>query len=193
MISRLGRRLSSLAGLGLLTALLLVGMTSTAAAHSVLLATSPVASAQVASAPASITMTFNEQPRGEYSNIHIVGPDGARRDSGHVKVLNDTVTEDLGGSRPAGKYEVDWRIISADSHPVSGQFSFTAASPAAALGARQPDAVATAAAKNASASHTGVIVTVVIIVILIAGVGGFLFRRRKPHPAGSDGQHDDGD
>jgi hypothetical protein len=47
-------------------------------------------------------LTFNEMPQGEFSDIHIVGPDGARRDSGHVKVLNDTVTEDMAApGRPA--------------------------------------------------------------------------------------------
>jgi methionine-rich copper-binding protein CopC len=195
--SRGRRRLGHLTGFGLLTALLVLGMQSAASAHSVLLSTTPAESAQIAAAPPTITMTFNEQPRGEFSDIHITGPDGARRDSAHVKVLNDTITEDLGGTRPAGKYVVDWRVISADGHPVSGQFSFTAKASAADLGPRQPDAIASAAAKKDKGSNAGVIVTVVVIVVLVAGVGGFVLMRRKPHPirpgAGADHDHDDGD
>ncbi len=145
-----------------------------------LLATSPVESSRIASAPAVVVLTFNEMPRGEYSDIHVVGPDGARRDSGHVKVLNDTVSEALGGTRPAGLYTVDWRVISADGHPVSGQFTFTTTSPAPALGPRQPDTLGSTAAKK-SGSNTGLIVVIVVVVVVIAiGVVGYLLRRRRP-------------
>jgi methionine-rich copper-binding protein CopC len=151
-----------------------------AAAHSVLLATSPVTSSRIASAPAVVVLTFNEMPRGEYSDIHVVGPDGARRDSGHVKVLNDTVSEALGGTRPAGLYTVDWRVISADGHPVSGQFTFTAAAQAPALGARQPDTVGAAATKKSSSS-TGIVVVIVIVGLLIVVAAiVVLLRRRRP-------------
>lgn len=163
-------------------------------AHSVLLATSPAASSRVGAAPAVVVLTFNEMPRGEYSDIHIVGPDGARRDSGHVKVLNDTVSEALGGSRPVGLYTVDWRVISADGHPVSGQFSFTAASAAPALAPRQPDTIGSAASKK-SGSSTGIIVTVVVVVVVIAigGLAFLLLRRRRPPVRREPGEDQDED
>jgi hypothetical protein len=151
-----------------------------AAAHSVLLATSPAASSRIASAPDVVVLTFNEMPRGEYSEIHIVGPDGARRDSGHVKVLNDTVSEALGGTRPAGLYTVDWRVISADGHPVSGQFTFTTRSQASALGPRQPDTIGTTTSKKSSSSTVIVVVIVIGVVAIVIGGLVFLLRRRRP-------------
>jgi copper resistance protein C len=166
-----------------------------AAAHSVLLATSPVTSSRIASAPDDVVLTFNEMPRGQYSEIHIVGPDGVRRDSGHVKVLNDTVSEALGGTRPAGLYTVDWRVISADGHPVSGQFTFTTTSQASALGPRQPDTIGTTTSKKSSSST--VIVVVIVIVVVVIVMGGVVFLRRRRRPLASSQKtsrdHDDED
>ena len=39
------------------------------------------------------------------------------------------MTEHLQPGSPAGQYKVIWRVTSADGHPVSGKFSFTATSP----------------------------------------------------------------
>jgi copper resistance protein C len=179
--SRLRRKAGTASGAGLAAFALLVTLAGPVSAHSVLLATAPAKSANVTSAPASVVLTFNEMPQGEFSDIHIVGPDGARRDSGHVKVLNDTVTEDMGGTRPSGTYVVDWRVISADGHPVSGQFSFTASSAAPALAARQADT--TRSASGSKGSGTVVIVVVVVLVFLAGALTFLLLRRRRPASA----------
>ncbi len=181
------------AAVALLACLLTLLAAVPASAHSVLLQTSPVESSKIASAPATVVLTFNEMPRGEYSDIHIVGPDGARRDSGHVKVLNDTVSEALGGTRPAGLYTVDWRVISADGHPVSGQFTFTATSPAPALGPRQPDTLGSTAAKKSGSSTGIIVVIVVVVVVIVAGLVVYLLRRRRPPAPGRQSGHDQDD
>lgn len=170
-------RLAVGSGTGLVAFALLVMLAGPASAHSVLLATSPARSSRIVTAPASVVLTFNEMPQGEFSDIHIVGPDGARRDSGHVKVLNDTVTEDMGGTRPAGTYVVDWRVISADGHPVSGQFSFTATAAASALAARLADT--TRSASGSKGSGTVVIVVVVVLVVVLVGALTFALLRRR--------------
>ena len=138
-----------------------------------------------------MVLTFNEMPQQEFSDIHIVGPDGARRDSGHVKVLNDTVTEDMGGSRPAGTYVVDWRVISADGHPVSGQFSFAAMVAAPALAARQADT--TRSTSGSKSSGLLVIVVVVVVLVLIAGALAFIGRRRRLPATAGGGQSQPGE
>lgn len=163
--------------------LLVMFANGVASAHSVLLATNPVESSKVATPPSSVVLTFNEMPRGEYSDIHVLGPDQARRDSGHVQVLNDTVTENLGGTRPAGTYVVDWRVISADGHPVSGQFSFTASAAGSTLPARQPD-TNTASATKKSGSGAVVIIVVVIVLVGLAGVAVFFVLRPRRSKAG---------
>jgi methionine-rich copper-binding protein CopC len=189
-----GRRLRPLAGIGLLTAASLVYAASPASAHSVLLGTTPAASGRVASPPSSCVLTFNEMPRGEFSVVHVIGPDGLRRDSGHVQVINDTVTEELGGSRPAGEYTVDWRVISADGHPVSGQFSYTATRQAAALAAPAPDVTGAAAAKRSGGSNTGAIAggSIAVLVVVLGGVT-LVLRRRGRRQAGAQGLPDEDD
>jgi methionine-rich copper-binding protein CopC len=171
-VIRFARALAVLGGL----ALAFVLAAGPAAAHSVLLETSPARSAAVPTAPSNVVLTFNEMPQGEFSTIHVTGPDGQRRDSGHVQVVDDRVTEALGGTRPAGRYVVDWRVVSADGHPVSGEFTFTAQSASQELAARR-DAVSA----NRT-NHTGLVVGVVAGVVVLA-VAALIFLRRRPRAA----------
>jgi methionine-rich copper-binding protein CopC len=171
------KRFAGLAAVVVAALLGTVVLASPVAAHSVLLSTVPATAGNVASAPAAVVLNFNEQPQGRFSTIHVTGPDGQRRDSGPVRVVNDAVSESLGGTRPAGTYIVDWRVISADGHPVSGQFSFTAAAAGTALAARQVVDTTT----KSSSNSTAIIVIVVVVVVLVL-VGLFLFLRRRKRP-----------
>ena len=174
-LKRAGRLLAAVAGVSLAGVL----WAGPAAAHSVLLATSPARGGTVPTAPTKVVLTFNEMPQGEFSTIHVTGPDGVRRDDGHVQVLNDLVTEPLAGSRPAGRYVVDWRVVSADGHPVSGEFTFTAQSAATQL----TDLPANPNPAPAKSSNTaGIIIAVVASVLVVAGVVA-LFARRRRRPA----------
>jgi LPXTG-motif cell wall-anchored protein len=155
-----------------------VVLASPASAHSVLLATTPGDKAEVAAAPLKVTLTFNEGPRARYSTIHVLGPDGQRRDSGSVQVVDDVASESLGGTRPAGQYVVDWRVISTDGHPVSGQFTFTAKAIGSDLGERQPDT--NAAATSSSSGSTPIIIGAVAAVVVLGAAYVYLRRRRKP-------------
>ena len=48
---------------------------------------------------------------------------------GEPRLVDNTVTQALQPGSPAGRYVVEWRVTSADGHPISGTFSFTAAAP----------------------------------------------------------------
>jgi methionine-rich copper-binding protein CopC len=151
-----------------------------AAAHAVLEKTSPADGSTVSAAPASVSLTFDEAPQTKFSAVHVTGPDGQRKDNGPITVANAVLTEQLGGSRPAGRYVVDWRVISDDGHPVSGQFSFTARAAASTVavenGGKGPAAKST--------NNTGVIVGVAAAVVVFAGLLAFLLRRKRgPGPA----------
>jgi hypothetical protein len=155
-----------------------------AAAHSVLLQTSPTRGGTVATAPASVALTFNEMPQGEFSTIHVTGPDGQRRDSGHVQVVNDVVNESFAGTRPAGRYVVDWRVVSADGHPVSGEFTFSARSAAPALaviGVPMPSSHV-----DNSPFNGGTIIAIVAGVIVFGGLIVFLLRRKPSSRSSAD-------
>ncbi len=161
---------------------LLLGLAPAAQAHSVLLATTPAASGQVATSPADIVLTFNEMPRQRYSTVIVTGPDGARRDSGTVRVVDDNLSQALGGTRPAGTYTVDWRVISSDGHPISGRFTYTASAAGPALAAVQ--AAPAADAGGGGVSVVVIVVIVVVVLVVLAGIVVALRRRRATSSGG---------
>jgi copper transport protein len=61
----------------------------------------------------------------------VFAPDGHRVDSGHVEGEGRQVAVDV-DTRERGTYLVSWRVVSADSHPVSGAFTFSVGAPSAA-------------------------------------------------------------
>jgi copper resistance protein C len=107
---------------------LLVGAATVAQAHNILVTTSPAEGSMPAVVPAQVTLTFNQPALALGTIVVITGPAGQVQTGAAVLVINN-VTEHLQPGSPAGQYTVDWRVTSADGHPVSGKFSFTARSP----------------------------------------------------------------
>lgn len=123
----------SLRGLATTVALASALLASPAFAHPKLLSSTPAANASVAS-PSRITLTFNENlmPRLSGADIVMTGmpgmPDhrmpvtGFRTSTGaDGKTLILTLAQPL----PAGTYQVAWHAVSADTHRVQGNISFT--------------------------------------------------------------------
>ncbi len=102
-----------------------------ASAHAVLLRTSPDSGAILPDAPARVTLTFNEPVRLVSQDIDVVGPDGRQLRGGRPTVTGDgsVVHIPLPGNLLRGTFLVSYRIISADSHPVAGGFSFSIGAP----------------------------------------------------------------
>ncbi len=97
-----------------------------AQAHDVLEATNPADGAIVSAVPAKISITFNHTPTAIGSKIQIKDSDGTNWASRPVDILDNVVTQDTKPGAPMGPYTVEWRIVSSDSHPIEGTFSFTA-------------------------------------------------------------------
>lgn len=110
-----------------------------ASAHAVLESTTPTNGAVVDSAPTRVTLTFGETVQVEPDGVHVIAPDGSSADNGkadHVDGRGETVGVPL-TSTAQGTYTVSWHVVSADSHPISGAFTFSvghasAAAPVAA-------------------------------------------------------------
>jgi copper transport protein len=109
--------------------------------HATLLRSTPAANSHVAKFPDAIRLVFSEQIVPELSQITLVLANG---DSARLKVANDPhnvhvlVGTDLGAGRPNGLSKVVWRVLSADGHPVGGNFSFTVGSASATAPAATP-------------------------------------------------------
>jgi methionine-rich copper-binding protein CopC len=123
-----GRWFPRALAVALAVAALLVGPATAAQAHNILVGTSPATGSSANVVPAQVVLTFNEPALAIGTEIVVTGPAG-REQSGAAVLVNNTVTEHLQPGSPAGRYTVIWRVTSADGHPVSGTFSFTAASP----------------------------------------------------------------
>ncbi len=115
-------------GLAVVAALALsLGLATTAQAHSVLLETVPANGTQLEEAPDSVSLTFNEDITNLGTEVIITHGEGNDLVSeGPVDIKGPTITQALGENRPEGLYKVTWRAVSADGHPISGVFYFTA-------------------------------------------------------------------
>jgi copper transport protein len=129
------RRSARLAALLCAAAVSVLVMASPAAAHAVLVSSSPADGAVVAHSPARVTATFDEPVGVSAGSLRVFAPDGARADTGgtvHGRTPEEiAVALDRGLGR--GTYTVSWHVISADSHPVQGAFTFSVGAPSSTV------------------------------------------------------------
>ncbi|MGY1794576.1 copper resistance protein CopC [Geodermatophilus sp. SYSU D00525] len=104
-------------GLGVATA-------GPAAAHAELVSTDPGEGARLDAVPGQVTLRFTEGVSLGAGYARVLGDDGERVDTGAASVQDDTVTIPLRGDLPDASYVVTYRVVSADSHPVSGAYAF---------------------------------------------------------------------
>jgi copper transport protein len=122
---RLRRAAAACAGLlfGLLCVLL--GPAAPASAHAALVGSDPASNAIVPDAPNKVTLTFSESVQLLSGKIQVLAPDGSRADQGDPQSAGATVTIPLRSGGGRGTYLVSYRVISADSHPVSGSITYS--------------------------------------------------------------------
>jgi copper transport protein len=126
---------------GLLAAAGLALGTATASAHAVLERTDPPDDAVLARLPAAVSLTFGESVQLPPHAIRVYDPSGAEVDvgaGGHPGGAPATVGTSLRADPAAGSYTVAWRVISADTHPVSGAFVFSVGHPSSTAAPAPP-------------------------------------------------------
>lgn len=117
---------AALALIGLFGGWLVAGVVTAApaSAHAQLITTSPTDGARLSSAPSQVTLQFSEHVTIGPGYARVLDAGGSRVDTGTPKVSGDVVTIPLRGTLPKGGYVVTYRVISEDSHPVAGAYSF---------------------------------------------------------------------
>jgi copper transport protein len=95
-------------------------------AHAVLVSSSPTDGARLDSAPAAVTLTFDESVRLVPAAAQVISVAGIRADTGtaHLSADGTTIVIPLRPQLPQGSYAATWRVVSADTHIVSGSISF---------------------------------------------------------------------
>ena len=102
-----------------------LGLAAGAAAHSLLLESSPAAGATLNEGPPQISLRFNNRIEKKLSTIRVLDERGGAR-SATVLVADrpaDRLTATLPSLTP-GAWRVEWQVLSTDGHIVSGGFSF---------------------------------------------------------------------
>ncbi|MCG7204087.1 copper resistance protein CopC [Streptomyces arenae] len=124
--------------LGTLLAALFLGSAAPASAHAALRGSDPADGAVLKSAPTSVTLTFTESVGLLDDSFRVYDPTNHRVTTGdaeHGPAGSDTARITFPKRLGTGTYTVAWRIVSADSHPVSGALTFSVGKPSATVAA----------------------------------------------------------
>ncbi|MFG3172331.1 copper resistance CopC/CopD family protein [Streptomyces sp. NPDC048200] len=113
-----------------------------AAAHAAVVSSTPAQGSVTATAPARVVVKFSERVSLSPSALRVLQPDGRRVDDGRPTAVGGTAyAVRLQGRLPHGTYTVAFHVVSADSHPVSGAFTFSVGAPSLrAAGLEAPSA-----------------------------------------------------
>ncbi|MFE1028463.1 copper resistance protein CopC [Streptomyces sp. NPDC058818] len=169
--------------LGTLLVLLVLGGAGPASAHAALRSTDPEDGSVLQRAPRQVTLTFTESVGLRDDSFRVLDPGGHRvrtGEAGRADGRSDTARVALTGRLGEGTYTVAWRVVSADSHPVSGAFTFSVGKPSATTASVDPgpteDPLTAALHKIARyLAH--------LAAALLVGTAAFVALCRPPDPA----------
>jgi methionine-rich copper-binding protein CopC len=95
-------------------------------AHAFLDHASPAVGSSVPSAPPAVTLWFTQDLEPAFSTVTVTNQAGQRVDLGNVRVPPGQPAELQVGLKPLppGSYTVNWHVVSIDTHPTQGTFTF---------------------------------------------------------------------
>ncbi len=104
---------------------------ATLSAHAILVKSQPAADVTVTESPKQIDVWFNDKVGSEYKALAVISSAGKRVDNKDIEQetfdpshLYTTVTD-----LPPDTYTVRYRVVSLDTHIVTGKFKFTIKKP----------------------------------------------------------------
>jgi len=121
------RAVATVLGALLLALLGLLAGAGPASAHAQLEQTTPAQGSEVEVLPPAVSLSFGESVTVNGRSMEVLDGSGGRVDTGvvsHPGGRGSEVTVGVRGGLPKGSYTVVWKVVSADSHPVSGTFTF---------------------------------------------------------------------
>lgn len=159
------------------------GGASSASAHDSLVSATPTADETVSTA-SDVVLTFSANLLGADggNEVIVVGPDARHYETDCTALAGPALTTpvELG---PAGEYQVTWRAVSSDGHPVSGTYAFayapapgataaagSEASPCASVASQQEAAGAPDASTPAAPSGLVIGLSVGGVAVIVVGV-----------------------
>ncbi|WP_449348715.1 copper resistance CopC/CopD family protein [Streptomyces shaanxiensis] len=130
MTQTIAPRVRTLVLLLLATAGLLLTTAGPASAHAALTGSDPQQGVVVDKAPDQVSLTFSEQVALSSDSLRVLDPKGKAVQQGKpFEVGGTTYGVKVHSGLPDGTYTVTYQVVSADSHPVSGAFTFSVGAP----------------------------------------------------------------
>lgn len=185
-----------------ITAGLTVIPATPAAAHEQLLSSSPAEGERLDVAPEQIRLQFTADLLGLGAVVLVADGDGTNWAIGEALVEGAVVTIAVDPAIPVGGYEIRWRVVSGDGHPISDIIPFTIGDAPPLAVEREPGTVSEQqTAQDTTTQEESAIVRALVIGLVGALVAGGAFtlitllgRRRAarasdPALASNDGEH----
>ncbi|MHA6791946.1 copper resistance CopC family protein [Pseudonocardia bannensis] len=134
----------------ILAGLALVLGAAPALAHAQFEGSDPADGASLATAPTRVTVSFSDKMQQGFNTLTVIGPDRQAYQDGEPVASGNTVSVGVKPLGPAGRYDIGYRVVSDDGHPIEGSVSFTLTTPGPAA-ATAPTAPAAAEPAPAAA------------------------------------------
>ena len=93
-----------------------------ASAHAHLVESLPRAGAVLAASPSEVVLTF-DQPVQAFpgaNGVVVTGPKSSHWACGRARVNGNTLTASMSDVGPPGRYQIHYRVLGADGHPITG-------------------------------------------------------------------------
>ena len=103
-----------------------VALARSAAVHATLVSAEPAANSHLATSPTRVRLVFSEPVEGKLGRISLhptAGPTITLRAGADPRDVHAVIAPV--DSLAPGRYRVEWRVVSADGHPVDGKFTFS--------------------------------------------------------------------
>lgn len=108
----------------------LLGGAVPVSAHAALTGSDPQQGSVVQTAPDQVSLTFSEKVAVSDGSVRVYDPKGKEADTGEITDLGgNSYAVGLHSGLPDGTFTVTYQVVSADSHPVSGAFTFSVGAP----------------------------------------------------------------
>jgi len=103
-----------------------IGTAPAARAHAFLDHASPAVGSSVPAAPPVVTLWFTQDLEPAFSDVTVTNDAGQRVDLANARIPQGSPAELQIGlkSLPPGTYTVSWHVVSVDTHPTEGTFTF---------------------------------------------------------------------
>lgn len=148
-------RLHYAAAAGLLAAVAVFATAIPASAHDSLLTSTPSPGERLELAPSEVSLRFSDDVLALGAAIIVTGEDGRDWALPDPVIVDDTVTAALSPGMPDASYELRWRVVSADGHPISGVIPFTVGDGSPFVPTPEPEVQQTVAPGSGSGAGLG--------------------------------------